>query len=349
VPADEESSNSNNSGGTPGTTRRPSESPAPESPSREADSQPRATSEGGSLSSKRSRPYLLPIIAILAIVIVLLALTFGGVIPGLFTSSKSSGPAAATLSYAQAAGVAKTTADSTGGPWSVFSGGAVELPAPYVVPGAVFTDLSANLSAYGCVVTWEGNVVTAGLSIPATPSNAATGEANFWLFLLTTTSGSIQGVTVSNGTGNGLVLIGGLVCELLGQELQPLNESILSSTQSVSIANTAGGSAFLASYPQSIRAWGVAGIAPRLNLSVSEWAVAYTTCPTSGTEPTAPQPMFNATINAMTGEVLTSGETNVTCGSLNIPPVSLSNTSASSWFYELTHFLTSIPHAAVRS
>jgi hypothetical protein len=266
----------------------------------------------------------------------------------LFGNSKSSGPAATTLSYSQAAGVAKSTADTSGGAWSIFSGAAVELPAPLVIPGAVFTDLSANLSAYGCVVTWEGNVVTNGLAIPATPSTATAGEANFWLFLLTTSSGSIQLVTVSNGTGSDLVLVGGLVCELLGQELQPLNESILSSTQSVSIANTAGGSAFLTSYPQSIRLWGVAGVAPNLNLSESIWAVAYTTCPVSGTEPPGPQPTFNATINAMTGEVLTSGESNVTCGSLSLPALSLSHASPSLWVDALTGALTPTSHSMVR-
>jgi hypothetical protein len=324
VPADEEPTNSNSSGGSTGKPRPPAEDSSPASTPNDAATPSSTPSDGGNLSAKRSRPYLLPIVAVLVIVVVLLALTFGGVIPGLFGGSKSTSPPTATLSYSQAASVAKTTADSSGGPWSVFSGGAVELASPFVVPGAVFTDLSANLSAYGCVVTWEGNVITAGLSIPATPSTAATGDANFWLFLLTTAGGTIQVVTVSNGTGSGLVQLGGIVCELIGQELQPLNESILGSTQSVSIANAAGGSAFLASYPLAIRAWGVVGVAPDLNLSQSLWAVAYTTCPATGTEPTGPQPMFNATIDALTGKVLTSGTSNVTCGSLSLPPHSLS-------------------------
>ncbi|MFZ1023654.1 MAG: hypothetical protein WAN87_05925 [Thermoplasmata archaeon] len=364
--ADDEPHISKSSGPASGTPQPPAEDPTAGSPANEASSQAPAAPGGGALSSKRSRPYLLPVIAVLAVVVVVLGLMLGGVIPGFFGNSKSSSPTPATLSYSQAAGVAKATADGSGGPWLVFSGAAVELPSPFVVPGAVFTDLSANLSAYGCVVTWEGNVITSGLSIPGTPSTAATGEANFWLFLLTTSSGSIQVVTVSNGTGSGLVLVGGLVCELIGEELQPLNESILSSSQSVSIANTAGGSAFLATHPQAIRAWGVAGIAPHLNLSESVWAVVYTTCPASGTEPTSPQPAFNATINAMTGHVLTSGTTNVTCGSLSLSPLSLSQAMASgvdvpsssvplagvtatAWIEEPAYSLTPMSHATGRS
>ncbi len=327
--ADEEPASPNSSGRSNSSEASNSEPHRTGSESDQTPTSSPARDEGAGLSSKRSRPYLLPVVAVLAVAAVLIALMFGGVIPGFLGPAKSSSSTPSSLDYTQAASVAKSTSDNSGGSWSVFSGAAVGLASTVTIPGALFTDLSANLTTYGCDVSWAGNVVTDGLAIPATPSTAAQGNANFWFFVLTATSGALQVVTVSNGTGAILVTLTGLVCALLGEELHAAGANSLDSPQAIAVANAHGGATFLASHPQAARTWALTGTASALNLTQSDWNVVYTMCPTSGDEPAAPEPSFNATLSATSGAVLSSQTTNVTCGSFSLTNLTLGHLGSS--------------------
>ena len=259
---------------------------------------------------------------------VLIALMFGGVIPG-FRAAKSSSSTPSPLDYTQAASVAKSTSDNSGGSWSVFSVAAVEASLDGHDPGGIVYRPVGQFDHVWlrCELGRECRDRWARDSRDAV--HRRSGECEFRVLRTHRDQWSPSGRHGVERYRRILVTLTGLVCALLGEELHAAGANSLDSPQAIAVANAHGGATFLASHPQAARTWALTGTASALNLTQSDWNVVYTMCPTSGDEPAAPKPSFNATLSATSGAVLSSQTTNVTCGSFSLTNLTLGHLGSS--------------------
>jgi hypothetical protein len=258
--------------------------------------------------------YVAPAVIVgIAVVAVVLGLALSGVLP--FFGAHGS-PTPATLSYGQASQVAESTAYGYGGgSWTPVAAAGSAVGTPSEIPGTSFAELSANISKVaGCVVTWYGSVIRDGLPVPATPVSAGTGDANFWIFTLTSPNGTILVVSIADGQGTILAAITGFVCAIASGDLHGIPAASVSSATAVAIANDHGGSAFLTTYPKATRSWSLVGTVTYNGTTRGNyWGVVYSTCPMVAPFPTSPQPVFDAALNATTGAVIVAHAGNTTC------------------------------------
>ena len=220
-----------------------------------------------------------------------------------FTSSSSS----SSTSYSQAAGLVVTAASGyAGGGWQVLAGAALAVVTPTTVASSTFY----NQTSPGCQVTWIGTS-RATFTFPATLPSASVGTANAWVFELTQGSGStVLVVTVDNGTATLQYTVSPGSCVNSGSNAA-IPTGIIDSPAAVGAANSAGGTAFLTTYPSSTRIWEVFSNTT-LPGSHTFWAVIYTTCPLVGGS--GPGHEFVADIDAVSGAVDYSGASSLTCG-----------------------------------
>jgi hypothetical protein len=271
-------------------------------------SSPPAPAAGGPPPARSSRRWLAPVAAVIVVVVVLIAALF--VTGVLHLGSSSSAPAYETFS--QAEGVASANSGSVAGaPWFAALGAGVAAPTSILEP---VTNLTSLLTSVGCTLVFPHGE-PANLDIPSTPTNAATGAAAYWTFGFKNVSNALLIETVSLGVASSLLIANGTACENFVAFLATFPSNVLDSPQIVAAANGAGGSAFLAKYPNATRGWGaVGGIQLGTLASTSPiWEVSYTSCsfPAYSGETGA---LFNATIAGLTGVVSNSSTSTGACG-----------------------------------
>jgi hypothetical protein len=244
-------------------------------------------------------------VAAVAVIVVVLALIAGGVIR--LGPSTSSNPADET--FAQASGVAASRSGSVpGGPWFAFAGVALVTPVAVLEPA---TNLSAALQLGNCTESWIGGA-PANVAIPATGARVATGAAAFWTFLLKNASNGILLETISTGTADAVLTLGGAQCEQFAGLFDSFPSGMLDSPAIIAAANAAGGASFLATDPNATQAWAVVGgVTFDVITTAPEWLVEYTSCSIPASV-NAQGTVFNATVEGGSGVV-----TNHTTGSVD--------------------------------
>jgi len=258
--------------------------------------------------ARSPRSWLIPLAVIVVIVVVLIAALIATGVVRLGPSSSN----AAYETFSQAEGVAAGNSGAvTGGPWFAVFGAGVATPTAVLEPVSNLTSLLATID---CTITWPHGQPS-NLDVPSTPSNAATGTAAYWTFGFKNASNVLLIETVSLGSPTALLVANGTACENVVAYLAPFPSAVLDSPEIVSDANSAGGSTFLATYPNATRAWGaIGGIQFGTIASTSPvWEVTYTSCsfPAYSGETGA---TFNATIAGLTGVVSNSSTHSGACG-----------------------------------
>jgi hypothetical protein len=210
------------------------------------------------------------------------------------------------LTYAEARPIAdQAVGNLEGGGWSlVFAAGLVS---------AATTTIPENLSALSdlnCSFTSvaSGNNVT----LPAYSGNRSSGLAPVWEFGYASLTNGIAIVSVVDGKGAVMGTLTGGECAYSGF-VPSLPGTVIDSSQATAAAEPYA-RGFLAAHPNATAVFGL-GPAALFGGSgtVATWIVLYNTCST-GFAPSATGSGFNATVNALTGEVLaTHTSSNVTC------------------------------------
>lgn len=221
-------------------------------------------------------------------------------------------------SWSQAVATAVSAASGLdGGAWTVTGGEGAAIPSSLTVP----VDLFASQQV-GCVYAPVGTPPV-NITVPATPGTASAGTATFYEFYLNSTGvpNTELFAFVVDGVATLLATYTGASCAIGFEALyaflgETLSLPALDSTTAASIANAAGGSAFLQSYPNSTRLWVPLPSTRQLSggnvtSAPSEWLVEYgSACgATTGYQGAT----FAAGIEGVTGAVLTNGTSSGTC------------------------------------
>lgn len=202
---------------------------------------------------------------------------------------------------AQAESVAHSAED---GPWT-----------PVAVLGlgesvsAAGTAAGAVLGAANCTDVWAASGT---YTLPATPSNAPTGEVSAWFVFSTDTTYRALLTMVTNVSGtvqaaNLEIVPQSCISGFSSYQPLPAATSVVDSTTVATAANGQGGSAFLSSHPQATSEFLVSNFSGNVT-----WTVLYTTCTfiSGGTETGE---TFVASLNATTGAVFTAGAETMSC------------------------------------
>ena len=255
----------------------------------------------------RSRRSLYIVVAIVAVVAVLLAVYV--VSPTLTKSSSAGGPA--VLTYSGAVPIAnRTAAGYAGGGWTLLFAIGLDSAANETFP-ANATALG-NITQY-CTYTQVADI--SALVLPEFLGNRSAGAAPAWEFAYRNSAGTIAIASVIDGQGTVLATLSGLECAFLAQVVSPVPANVIDSSRAAA-AVEAKAADFLTQHPNASAEFGLVGSFsyPGGHTYPAEWSIAYSTCPLSPTA-TGTGAEFNATVNALTGQVLgwntTSG---VSCG-----------------------------------
>lgn len=262
------------------------------------------------------RRRILPVVgAVVVAVAIVVALAAAGVLS--FGSKPSSSPPA-DETFAEASAVATSASGSVaGGPWYGVLGAALVTPFAVLEPAA---NLTAVLSFLNCTSHWISGEPS-NVAIPATPASAALGTAAFWSFVLKNATNVLLLETVAQGSASALVTLNGSTCSEGAGYLDSFGGGMQDSPKIVAAANAAGGSAFLATYPNATEFWGVSGGVTYGVLTTSpEWFLEYTSCslPAGANEEGA---VFNATVGGTSATVTnhTSGEADCALTGASLP------------------------------
>jgi hypothetical protein len=174
------------------------------------------------------------------------------------------------LTYSVASAEATEAADARGGTWGVVY--AVGLNDPSSLSRPFIGDNGGSHCSFQPLSS-SGNV-----TIPRASGNVSAGGSPYWAFVLRNTSGAILGVSVTSGSAS-VFGTGNLQCQLhWGTPLETLPASTMNSTTAMTLANAAGGSAYLrnnttASVTMEVEAnvTGERGNSPT-------WTITYSTC-----------------------------------------------------------------------
>jgi hypothetical protein len=252
-------------------------------------------------AATRTRRWWIPVgVAVVVLLVALAAFYATGTYP---FSKPSSGPPAYET-FSQAESVASSGAGSQmGGSWFAVFGAGVASPTAVLEPTENLTQLTTLVN---CTIDWPSGVPS-NVAIPSTAPNAATGAAAFWAFGFKNASNALLVELVVDGVASALLKATGASCAAEVAYLAPFPTGVLDSPTIVATANGAGGSAFLATYPNASREWGAyGGIQLGVLGSTSPvWFVGYTTCslpPVSGEV----GQVFNATLGGTSGAVINS-------------------------------------------
>lgn len=221
---------------------------------------------------------------------------------------QGSGAVGPILTYSEARPVAdRTVGGFEGGNWNLLFAAGLVSSRSLTLP--VNTTTIANLS---CTFTPISS--TENLTLPAFTGNRSAGVAPAWEFAYASVTGGIALVSVVGGKGTVAGTLSGTRCALAGL-LSPIPGDVIDSSQAAAAVRPEA-QAFLASDPN---ASAVFGIGPAVLFGGSsfqpEWFLVYTTC-TAGHSPVGTGSEFNATVNALTGQVLaTHTNSSVPCRS----------------------------------
>lgn len=256
---------------------------------------------------RRRRTTLYLVVAAVAVVVVLLVAFVA--LPALTTSSGSGG-GPAILTYDGAAPIAnRTAAGYSGGGWTLlFAAGLVS---------ASNESFPANPTALGnlsseCTVTVVTDTST--LTLPGFLGNRSSGQSPAWEFGYRNSSDTLAIVSVISGHGMVLATLSGFVCAFSAQLVSPIPGNVIDSSQAaLAVRSQAAG--FLAQHPNASAELGLIGAIASRGHPSPEWSITYSTCALSPSA-TGTGDQFNATVNALTGSVLsTNTRTGVSCGS----------------------------------
>ena len=178
--------------------------------------------------------------------------------------------------FEQASSSALALAISTGsGPWSIGFGGGADLSQP--IPFKWYwTALSSDIGQYPCSLV-ESDASAWNSTVPAFTGSLSSGESPGWIMIAT--NASQRGVVVLDLAGVSLLLgtFGGGSCPMYHPSYGSVPPSLVNSSDLVSMALEAGGSAFLQAHAGSnLTMW-----APEYGSSLSDvgWVVRLSACP----------------------------------------------------------------------
>ncbi len=255
---------------------------------------------------RRTSRTLIVVIAVVAVVVVIaLAL----LLPAFVHSNQGSSTSSSGSTYAGAAPIANSTAQSTqGGGWSL------------VVSSGILTTtaVTENISSTGssdCNISLLPGVPST-VTIPAGPTTTPNGAASAWLFFYRDGAQNYLLVAVVDGAGEALGTIAAhQACTTIFGLLNSIPGTVIDSATAVASVQT-DASAFLAAHSGVNADYSLLGGVTIGTYQLGpEWMVNYTTCPVS---PTAGETgtSFNATVNALTGAVIYyQTQATVTCES----------------------------------
>jgi len=223
------------------------------------------------------------------------------------TGSTLSG--AAVLTYSGARPIADSAASGfEGGGWNLLFAVGVQTATAESLPVNATT-----LSSAGC--TFSPAAGLANVTVPAYSGNRSSGATPGWEFSYSNSAGDIALVTVIDGHGTVVGTLSGGECFVAAFALATVpSDAVDSSAAMAAVAPQAQG--YLAAHPNASAAFALFGQNPfGTHGSGAEWLIDYTTCSASGSGP-ATGADFNATVNAVTGQVTRTNSTpNAPCGS----------------------------------
>jgi len=248
-----------------------------------------------------------------AVVVLVVVLVVAPASPGSSAESASG----AVLTFSQAHGVANgTVAGFQGGGWTLLAAGGV-VSATNATLSPTATELG-NLSSYCTLTPLTGST---SLTVPSFLGNRSSGESPAWEFGYRNLSGGIALVTVTNGHASVLATLSGFECAIASQLIHAVPGGALDSPRAATIVRPLA-APFLAAHPNASAVLGLFGGYSYGGRSVpAEWSIVYSTCAVSST-PRGTGSQFNATLNAVTGQVLGWNTTdNASCGQTTSGPL----------------------------
>lgn len=161
------------------------------------------------------------------------------------------------------------------------------------------------------------------VGVPATSGSAGNGSASFWEFLYQANASNLLVVVVNQGQASAAFTLNGTGCGQVYPGWQPVPAGAIDSTTAAADANAAGGSRFLARYPDAA---GIYVLTNSLSPGAGAlWSIGYTTCPESSVG-VGNGSFFAAQVNANTGAVALSLTQSLNCqpfypfGTAPLPP-----------------------------
>lgn len=230
------------------------------------------------------------------------------VLAGAFGPSSNGGAASSSgpMTFKQARPIAKSTiAGYQGGGWALLFAAGYAVNESYTLP---VNESASALSSSSCTFTTAPGI-PASLTLPAITGNLSSGVASAWMFAYRNGSGNLSLVEVASGHGTILGTLSGSCTTFLGL-LSTVPQNVIDSSQAAAAVSALPGAiAFRSTYPNASTFFGILGGVSFLGQSLgSQWTVEYTTC-----SPAAPSgatgATFNATVNALTGTVISSQTT----------------------------------------
>jgi hypothetical protein len=243
---------------------------------------------------------------VVAVVVVLLLVVFV-VLP----APSGSGAAGAVLTYSGARPVADGAVSGfDGGGWTLlFAAGFVS---------ATNESFPANSTLFGNVTgcTYSATSGASGITLPAYAGNRSGGKSPAWAFAYRNGTDAIAIVGVIDGHGTVIATVSGSTCGLYAGFLYAVPSGAIDSSQAAEDVEPLAAT-FLAKYPNASAVFGLLGGYPGFLGTPSrgpEWTVAYSSCTFSAASGVTGA-VFNATVNALSGAVLTSSTNDsVSCG-----------------------------------
>lgn len=252
-------------------------------------------------STPRSRTTLYLVVAAMVMVVVLLVAFVA--LPALTpTSGPGGGPA--ILTYRGAAPIANgTAAGYSGGGWTLLFGAGLVSATNETFP--VNATSLGNLSSY-CTFTAVTNL--SRLVLPGYTGNRSSGASPAWVFGYRNESDTIAVVAVIDGHGTVVATLSGTFCAFGAALAKPVPGNVIDSSAAVAAVQPEA-HAFLVAHPNASAEFALVGGGSFGSVHLgTDWSIAYSTCTFSPTGPGTGDE-FNATVNALTGHVISTNTT----------------------------------------
>ncbi len=206
-----------------------------------------------------------------------------------------------------------------GGGWTLLF--AVGLDSPTSETAPTNTSFLGTLSSY-CTVTTLTPL--SGLSVPAYSGNRSLGESPAWAFAYKNSTDAVALVSVVNGHGTVVATLTGIECAIIvAVAFDTVPGNAIDSSQAAKDVEPAA-QGYLSAHPNASAVFALIGgvHGDSVNLPL-EWAIVYSTCTLSSTA-TGTGSEFNATVDPITGQVLSTATVNNTaCSSGTAPSTEL--------------------------
>lgn len=260
-------------------------------------------------------PVLVAVVAVGVAIVLLLVLVVGPILTGAGGGGSGGG---VEMTYS----AAKPIADGAmsryqGGGWGVIVGSGL---APSTAT-TVRLNASSFTSSSNCTLNLSLGISTS-LTIPAFNGSRSSGVAPLWIFLYRNLAGTVALVAVENSAATIVGTIGGSLCTTIFRLVAPVPSNVIDSP-AVAAAVATAAAPFLALHPNASTEYGVLGGISFGTLGTGpEWTIGYTTCSPLNTTSGGFGDRFNATLNATTGQLLsTQTLTGVACGTAGSTPL----------------------------